>query len=139
MSTLTEGGFELCGMHVVMYPHCNMTKNLFGGQMMAWIDIAAAMYARGCMKTDRLVTIEVEKLTFRTPAPLGWTIKLYCATAYEGRSSLRVRLVATREHYELSDGKEEVAIETTITFVSVDENGRPTPWGPEDRPTRHGK
>lgn len=24
--------------HLVKYPDCNATKNLFGGQMLAWID-----------------------------------------------------------------------------------------------------
>jgi len=136
MSVWLDKGYSLCGMHMVMYPDCNMTKNLFGGQMMAWIDVAAAMFARNHMRTDRMVTVEVDKLTFRTPAPLGWTVKLYCKTEHEGNSSLKVCLVATREHYDHSDGKEQVAVVTSLTFVSVDEDGKPTPWGPEDRPTR---
>jgi len=121
-------GYTLSARHIVLYPHCNATRNCFGGQMLAWIDVAAGLYAREQMRTDLLVTVKIEEIVFQVPVPLGWTVTLHCKTVKEGRSSLTVHVVVTRQHYEGSDGEEEAVIETNLVFVAVDKDGKSVPW-----------
>lgn len=55
MSKWIEDGYFMSARHIVLYPYCNYTKNLFGGQMLSWIDLAAALYASCQMQTKRIV------------------------------------------------------------------------------------
>jgi|SaaInlStandDraft_4_1057021.scaffolds.fasta_scaffold81589_2 acyl-CoA thioesterase YciA len=131
MNTYLRDNYTLSARHMVMYPDCNATKNLFGGKMLAWIDVASAMYARDYMHTDYLVTKKIEEIIFQTPAPLGWQVTFYCKTFHEGRTSLGVNIVVTRQHFSHNEGVEEVVINTNVTFVSVDKDTmKPVPWKP---------
>ena len=56
-------------VQIVMPQHCNgyAKPRLFGGQMMAWIDVVAAVAAR--RYTQRAVTtVCIDNLTFLKPA-----------------------------------------------------------------------
>ena len=112
--------------HLVKYPDCNATKNLFGGQMLAWVDEGAAMYASCQMRTDTLVTRKVGEIEFRLPVPLGHICNIYARTEREGRTSLTIRVTVTRQTF--SGGDELVVCETDLVFVALDKEGRPTPW-----------
>lgn len=116
--------------HLVKYPNCNATQNLFGGQMLAWVDEGAAMYAACQMKTDRLVTRKVGEIEFRVPVPLGHVCNIYARTEREGRTSLTVRVTVTRKTFD-GMGDEQVVCETDLVFVALDENMKPTPWKAE--------
>jgi acyl-CoA hydrolase len=113
--------------HLVKYPDCNATKNLFGGKMLAWIDEGAAMYAACQMRTDNIVTRLVDKIEFRVPVPLGHVCNIYARTEREGRTSLTVRVTVTRKTFN-GVGEELVVCETDLVFVALDENGKPTQW-----------
>lgn len=123
--------------HLVKYPDCNATKNLFGGRMLAWIDEGAAMYAASQMKTDHLVTRLVGQIEFRVPVPLGHVCNIYARTKKEGNTSLTVTVTVTRTTFN-GTGTEDVVCETDIVFVALDAKGKPTPWKdvPPARPRR---
>jgi acyl-CoA hydrolase len=113
--------------HLVKYPECNATQNLFGGQMLAWVDEGAAMYAACQMKTDRLVTRKVGEIDFRVPVPLGYVCNIYARTKKEGNTSLTVTVTVTRRTFD-GTGSEDVVCETDVVFVALDADGKPTPW-----------
>lgn len=73
---------------LVLYGDCNSTKNLFGGQMLAWMDLAAGMYAQCQMKWGQVVTRQMGDVEFKVPIPLGWVCTIYAKTHSEGKSSL---------------------------------------------------
>lgn len=126
--------------HLVKYPQCNATKNLFGGTMLAWVDEGAAMYAACQMHTDRLVTRKVGEIEFRVPVPLGYVCNIYARTKKEGNTSLTVTVTVTRKTFD-GTGSEDVVCETDIVFVALDENGKPTPWAkalPKKRRSKKG-
>ena len=112
--------------HLVKYPDCNATHNLFGGEMLKWIDEGAGMYAACQMKTNHLVTAHMDALDFRAPAPKGSVCSVYCKTAKEGRSSITVDIKVTTN--PMSGGDETLVTLTQMVFVSTDAEGRPTPW-----------
>lgn len=123
--------------HLVMYPHCNSGAHLFGGQMLAWVDEGAAMYAACQMKTDRLVTRKVGEVEFRVPVPLGHVCNVYARTKKEGNTSLTVTVTVTRKSFD-GTGSEDVVCETDLVFVALDEAGKPTPWAKPKRRARKG-
>ena len=113
--------------HLVKYPDCNATKNLFGGLMLAWIDEGAAMFAATLMRTDRLVTAHMDGIDFKVPVPKGSVCSVFCKMRKRGRTSLTVDVLVTTSRFSAPDVELEVA-RTTLVFVALDENNSPTEW-----------
>ena len=58
----------------VMPDHINVVGTLFGGQMIAWVDLAAAKVAHRFLKgtdVDGAVTRTIDKVEFKEPVYLG--------------------------------------------------------------------
>ena len=86
--------------------------------------IAAARVAQ-----NRTATVAIEAMEFIEPILLGDLISIYSSVERRGRTSVAIRLdvIATRNR-----GKSEARVTTGVfTFVSLDENFRPTPLPPE--------
>ncbi|MBQ8094452.1 MAG: acyl-CoA thioesterase [Clostridia bacterium] len=119
-------------VQIVLPQHCNGYRKprLFGGQLMAWIDIVGAVAAR--RYTHAAVTTAcVENLSFLSPAYLNDTVVQEAVVTWTGRTSLEVRV----DSYVESLGGERKAINRTyVVYVAIDENDRPTqvpPFIPE--------
>ncbi len=119
-------------VQIVMPQHCNGYKKprLFGGQIMAWIDVVGAVAAR--RYTQRAVTtVSIDNLTFLMPAYLNDTIVQEARVTWTGRTSLEVRVDSMVERL---DGSRELINRAYVVFVALDENDRPTkvpPFVPE--------
>lgn len=107
-----------------MPKHLNGAGTLFGGQLMAWMDEAAATYAMAIMSTQRIVTACFNKLDFLLPAHQGNIVIIECEFIRQGRTSFEVGIVAKKK---TSEGFKEIC-KTSAIFVALDENGKPTPW-----------
>lgn len=118
--------YKVCTTHLVKYPDCNATKNLFGGQLLAWLDESVAIYASRHMRTDMIVTAHFGGLDFKVPTELRKVVTIYAKPIKEGNSSLKVHAVATKR--DMGSREEIVIAETEIVYVAVDENMKPTPW-----------
>ena len=119
-------GYTQSIRHIVKYPDCNATDNLFGGRMMEWMDEGAALYAGCVMKRDELVTRVVGAIEFKRPVPRGWVCTVYARTVREGRTSLTVEVLVTRT--SRTQQVEQEVTRTEVVFVAVDAEGRATPW-----------
>ena len=119
-------------VQIVMPQHCNGYKNprLFGGQMMAWIDVVGAVAAR--RYTQRAVTtVCIDNLTFLKPAYLNDTVVQEAQVTWTGRTSLEVRVDSMVERL---DGSRELINRAYAVFVALDENDQPSavpPFTPE--------
>jgi acyl-CoA hydrolase len=120
--------YDLVSRHTVMYPDCNTTNRLFGGRLMQWIDEAAGMYVRCQMQRDRVVTAQVDRLSFRRPTELGEIIEIYCKVLRFGRTSIQLAVVVTNLDPE-NPAARRTKLETQMVWVAVDEDGRPTAYG----------
>ena len=83
-------------VQIVLPQHCNgyAKPRLFGGQLMAWIDIVGAVAAR--RYTQRAVTtVCVDNLNFLNPAFLNDTVVQEAVVTWTGHTSLEayVKLV----------------------------------------------
>ena len=113
------------GVQIVLPQHCNgyAKPRLFGGQLMAWIDIIGAVAARRF--THRAVTtVCIENLSFIGPAYLNDTVVQEARVTWTGRTSLEVRVDS---HVEQLDGTRTLVNRAYIVFVALDDEDRPTP------------
>lgn len=101
--------------------------NLFGGQLLKWIDAAAAGYAMQLCDSPRLVTVSIDECFFEKPAKEGNLIKIYGFPSSIGNTSITLYLEA-RAH-NVYTGKQINILRTHIKFVHIDEEGNPIPIG----------
>ena len=110
-------------VQIVMPQHCNgySRPRLFGGQIMAWIDIVGAVAAR--RYTHRSVTtVCVDNLNFIAPAYLNDTVVQEARVTWTGRTSLEVRVDSFVEQL---DGNRALVNRAYAVFVALDEQDRP--------------
>jgi len=99
--------------------------NLFGGNLLSWIDSSAASYAMEICQTPRVVTVKIDECIFKKPAKEGQLLKIYAKVEEIGSTSITLYLEA--RSYNLYSGKESVILSTKVKFVKVDENNEPVP------------
>jgi len=115
-------------VQIVLPQHCNGYRRprLFGGQMMAWIDIVGAVAARRYTQSA-VTTICVDHLSFLSPAFLNDTIVQEAVVTWTGRTSLEVRVDSFVEQL---DGSRKKINRAYVVFVAIDENDQPVPVKP---------
>jgi len=110
-------------VQIVLPQHCNGYKKprLFGGQIMAWIDIVGAVAAR--RYTQRAVTtVCVDNLNFLNPAYLNDTVVQEAMVTWTGRTSLEVRVDS---YVEQLDGARKPVNRAYLVFVALDDHDNP--------------
>jgi len=113
--------------YLIMPHQANPYGTVFGGVIMAWIDMVAAMAAqRHCSKD--VVTAGIDSLAFKEPINIGDHVVLRASVNYVSRSSMEVGVQVARE--DPYTGRRVVATTAHLTFVALDENKRPTPAPP---------
>jgi len=115
----------LLATHPVKKSDLGFHGNLFGGKLMAWIDAAAAAYAMEVCHNRRMVTISIDKCEFKKPAKEGSLVKIYGDVIKIGNTSINLKLEA--RSYNVYTSEEIIILDTTITFVRIDEDGSPIP------------
>ncbi len=111
----------------VLPQHANVAGTVFGGQIMAWIDLCAAICAqrhagRPC------VTAFVDDLLFKRPVRVGQVVKLRAHIAATFRTSMEIDVNVCGE--DTVTGEQWPTVECRVTFVAMDEERRPTPVPP---------
>jgi acyl-CoA thioesterase YciA len=114
---------DLVSTHLVKKSDLGTYGNLFGGQLMKWLDIAGASYAMQVCDSPRVVTISIDRCEFKKPAKEGQIVKMYASVYEIGRTSITLRVEA-RSHNVYS-GEQKIIVSTHIKFVRIDEEGNP--------------
>ncbi|MNG30519.1 putative acyl-CoA thioester hydrolase [compost metagenome] len=90
---------------------------------MAQVDLAGsvipARYAKG-----RQATVAVNEFVFKQPVRLGDILSFYSSLVRVGRTSVTVKVEVFAERF-LAQGEYIKVTEATLTYVAIDENGRP--------------
>ena len=115
-------------VQIVLPQHCNGYKKprLFGGQIMAWIDVVGAVAARRYTHSA-VTTVCVDNLNFLSAAYLNDTIVQEAVVTWTGRTSLEVRVDS---YVEQLDGTRKRVNRAYVVFVALDENDQPAPVPP---------
>ncbi len=105
---------------VVLPNDTNTLGNLFGGELLAWMDVIASVSAhRHCKRV--VVTASVNNVSFRKPIKHASIVTLEAKVSRAFNSSMEVFVDVYVE--DPVTGKREKSNEAIYTFVAVDQNG----------------
>ncbi|MCB0762540.1 MAG: hypothetical protein KDC12_13520 [Flavobacteriales bacterium] len=102
----------------------NYAGTLFGGKLLAEMDLAASNAARKLLyKTpcDGLVTVHLSEVNFKSPGMLGDIVEIACTVNELGRTSITVDTRVTKESREGVCG---LICTARFVFVAL-QNGKP--------------
>lgn len=101
----------------------NMSGDIFGGWLMAQMDLAATVPARARAR-GRVATVAVEAMSFHKPVRVGDLVSIYGEVVGEGRTSMTIEL----ETWVTRPGGERLRVtEARFVFVALDAEGRKRP------------
>lgn len=122
MKSKTPQESEIEMREMVMPQHTNSHGSVFGGVVMSWIDIAAAMVAaRHCSKP--VVTVHIDHIDFLAPIRVGWHVHIMASMNYVGRTSMVVGVKVISENP--FTGETRTTTTAYLTFVALDDLGKP--------------
>ena len=108
---------------IVLPNDTNNLKNLFGGQLLSWMDRSAAIAAhRHCKRI--VVTASVNNVSFTQSIPQGAIVTLEAKVSRAFTSSMEIFVDVFIEDQTMI-GKKTKANEAIYTFVAVDQLGNP--------------
>ncbi|MBO4363501.1 MAG: acyl-CoA thioesterase [Clostridia bacterium] len=108
-------------VQVLGLANMNGNDRLFGGTLMSWIDIVAAVVARRHSNRN-VTTASVSELTFKAPAFANDTLLLCGHITYAGRTSMEI---CVESYVEELNGARNLINTAYLTMVALDENGLP--------------
>lgn len=107
---------------MVMPNNANIHGTVFGGAVMSWIDIAAAMVAsRHCGRP--VVTAHIDDIDFYAPIKMGYHALIQASLNYVGKTSMIVGVKVTSENPYTNESR--VTTKAYLTFVALDDDGKP--------------
>lgn len=116
---------ELITTKTVLASEMGVSNNLFGGEMLCWLDLSGAAYASQICDSPRLVTKKFEEVVFEKPCKIGNLIKIYGEVVKFGNTSITIKLEA-RKH-QVETGIQQIVCSTTVVFVKINDEGDPIP------------
>ncbi|MBK0399369.1 acyl-CoA thioesterase [Limibaculum sp. M0105] len=109
---------------IAMPADTNANGDIFGGWLMAQMDLGASVLARRRAR-GRVATVAVERMTFHRPVWVGDVVSIHSRIEAEGRTSMRIEVevwitrMPAAEHVKVT--------EAVFTFVAIDDGGKPRP------------
>ena len=100
----------------------NGYNRLFGGQLLEWIDVVAAIVARR-HSGKNVTTAAIDSLQFKGPAYANDTVLLTGTLTHVGTTSMEV---CVKTYVESLDGAHRLINTAYIVMVALDENEHPT-------------
>ena len=114
----------------IMMPHqANGLRpaSVFGGVIMSMVDRCAALSAirHG---GGQATTLSIDRVLFKEPIRTGELVEMRSRVVHVGRTSMSIKVDVFAEH--IPSGTRRHTNECWLTFVHLDEEGRPTPVPP---------
>lgn len=107
---------------VVLPQFTNSIGTVFGGQVMSWIDICAAVSAQRHARSS-VVTASIDSVHFIAPIKKGHVVVLESQVNAAFGSSMEVGVRVFAE--DPISGEKHHAVRAYCTFVSLDDKGKP--------------
>ena len=108
-------------VQIVLNEHINGYNRLFGGQLMEWVDVVAAVVARRHCHRN-VTTVSIDNLHFKAAAHANDTIVLIGRITYVGRTSMEVRVETFVESLE---GERSLVNRAYLVMVALDDEENP--------------
>ncbi|HEU4409335.1 MAG TPA: acyl-CoA thioesterase [Polyangiaceae bacterium] len=106
----------------VLPTHANALGNVFGGQVLAWMDVCAAICAqRHCGAVA--VTAGMDEIAFERPIKVGQVVLVEARVVAAFRTSVEIEVTV---HGEIpTTGEVWLCLSGFMTFVAIDASGTP--------------
>lgn len=121
---------------MILPQHTNPMGSVFGGVILSWVDIAAAITAQRHAQKP-VVTASIDAMHFLAPVKLGWVVSIKASVNYVSSTSCEVgvRIDAedplSRETFHTASAY--------VTMVALNSHGRPTAMPPLEPETEEEK
>ncbi len=116
---------ELVMKVIPMPADCNANGDIFGGWVMAQVDLAGSVLPARHVK-GRMATVAVNEFIFKQPVRVGDILSFFASVVRIGRTSITVQVEVFAERYT-TQGQFVKVTEANLTYVAIDEQGRPRP------------
>jgi len=101
----------------------NANGDIFGGWVMAQVDLAGAVIA-STYAEGRMATVAVNEFIFKQPVRVGDILSFFGKLVRIGRTSITVKIEVYAEHF-CAQGKYTKVTEASLTYVAIDDQGNP--------------
>ncbi len=108
---------------LVLPSHTNAIDTIFGGTIMSWIDICAAIAAQRHSGRE-VVTASIDRLDFVAPVRKGWVVNLKASVNFVSTSSMEIGVRVDAENPKT--GEIFHTASSYLTFVALGSDGRAT-------------
>ena len=116
---------ELVLKVIPMPADTNGNGDIFGGWVMAQVDLAGSVIPARHVN-GRMATVAVNEFVFKQPVRVGDILSFYAAVKRIGRTSITVQVEVYAERFR-AQGKFVKVTEASLTYVALDDQGRPRP------------
>lgn len=123
-------GRELVLKVIPMPADTNGNGDIFGGWVMAQVDLAGAVLPARYVK-GRMATVAVNQFVFKQPVRVGDILSFFAHVTRIGNTSITVQVEVFAERFG-AQGQYVKVTEATLTYVAIDEHGRPRPIPKDD-------
>lgn len=116
---------ELVLKVIPMPADCNVNGDIFGGWVMAHVDLAGAVLPARYVK-GRMATVAVNQFVFKQPVRVGDLLSFFASVSRIGNTSITVQVEVYAERMS-AQGSYIKVTEASLTYVAIDDNGKPRP------------
>ena len=116
---------ELVLKVIPMPADSNANGDIFGGWVMAQVDLAGSVIPARIIR-GRMATVAVKEFVFKEPVRVGDILSFYSSVTRIGNTSITVDVEVFAESFR-SQGRYVKVTEALLTYVAIDDNGKPRP------------
>ena len=102
---------------------CNANGDIFGGWVMAQVDLAGAVLPARLVR-GRMATVAVNEFIFKHPVKVGDILSFFSRVQRIGNTSISVKVEVFAERFS-AQGEYIKVTEATLTYVAIDKEGKP--------------
>lgn len=114
---------ELVLKVIPMPRDCNANGDIFGGWVMAQVDLAGAVVPARYVD-GRMATVAVNQFVFKQPVRVGDILSFFSSVTRIGTTSITVQVEVYAERFH-SQGRYIKVTEASVTYVAIDNFGKP--------------
>lgn len=114
---------ELVLKVIPMPRDCNANGDIFGGWVMAQVDLAGAVVPARYVD-GRMATVAVNQFVFKQPVRVGDILSFFSSVSRIGTTSITVQVEVYAERFR-AQGRYIKVTEASLTYVAIDDFGKP--------------
>lgn len=112
-------------LQVIAMPRdTNHLGDIYGGWVMAQMDLAGMMHARKIF-SGKVATVAIGPIGFLRPVPVGAAVSCYASLVETGRTSMRINVEVWIDNEELNLPAK--VTEGDFWYVAIDQDGKTCP------------